>query len=98
MAKKPVTSASGPWPSSERVTIERVETLSANWGELTKYSIQYRRSDGVVERQSREVYDRGHGAAILLYHRQRGTIILTRQFRLPVLLNGHPDGMLLEVP
>lgn len=98
MSKKPVNSADRPWPSSDRVKIERAETLSDNWGRLTKYSIAYRRSDGVTEQQSREVYDRGNGAAILLYNKQRRTIILTRQFRLPALLNGDPDGMLLEVP
>lgn len=80
------------------VRIERAETLSDNWGRLTKYSIAYRRSDGAIERQDREVYDRGDGAAILLYNKQRRTIVLTRQFRLPALLNGHPDGMLLEAP
>ena len=98
MSKKPVNSADRPWPSSDRVRIERAETLSDNWGRLTKYSIAYRRSDGAIEQQSREVYDRGNGAAILLYNKQRRTIILTRQFRLPALLNGDPDGMLLEVP
>jgi nudix-type nucleoside diphosphatase (YffH/AdpP family) len=95
---KPVNSADQPWPSSDRVMIEGAETLSDNWGRLTRYTIAYRRSDGVTERQSREVYDRGNGAAILLYNKQRRTIILTRQFRLPALLNGHPDGMLLEAP
>ena len=95
---KPVNSADKPWPSSDRVRIEGAETLSDNWGRLTKYTIRYRRSDGVTEQQSREVYDRGDGAAILLYNKQRRTIVLTRQFRLPALLNGHPDGMLLEAP
>ena len=98
MSKKPVNSADKPWPSSDRVKIERAETLSDNWGRLTKYTIAYRRSDGVTEQQSREVYDRGNGAAILLYNKQRRTIILTRQFRLPALLSGDPDGMLLELP
>jgi GDP-mannose pyrophosphatase NudK len=98
MSKKPVTSASGPWPSSDRVKIERADLLSHNWGQLTKYTIAYRRSDGVTEQQNREVYDRGDGAAILLFNKERRTIILTRQFRLPALLNGHPDGMLLEAP
>src|SRR5262245_47232861 len=96
---KPVNSADRrPWPSSDRVKIEGAEPLRDNWGGLTKYTIAYRRSDGATERQSREVYDRGDGAAILLYNKQRRTIILTRQFRLPALLNGHPDGMLLEAP
>jgi GDP-mannose pyrophosphatase NudK len=98
MSNKPVNSADKPWPSSDRVKIESAETLSDNWGRLTKYSIAYRRSDGVTERQSREVYDRGNGAAILLYNKERRTIILTRQFRLPALLGGDPDGMLLEAP
>jgi nudix-type nucleoside diphosphatase (YffH/AdpP family) len=86
------------FPKTDRVRIEGVETLSANWGTLKKYSIAYRRADGVEQKQSREVYDRGNGAAILLYDKGRGTVVLTRQFRLPVLLAGHPDGMLLEAP
>jgi nudix-type nucleoside diphosphatase (YffH/AdpP family) len=86
------------FPSTDRVRIEGVETLSAQWGTLRKYAIAYRRNDGVEQAQIREVYDRGNGAAILLHDPQRGTIILTRQFRLPALLNGHPDGMLLEAP
>jgi nudix-type nucleoside diphosphatase (YffH/AdpP family) len=35
----------------------------------------------------REVYDRGNGAAILLYNKLQKTVILTRQFRLPTYLN-----------
>jgi len=85
-------------PSTDRVRIESVETLSDGWGKLTKYTIAYTRSDGMEQKQFREVYDRGNGACILLYDKARGTIVLTRQFRLPALLNGHPDGMLLEVP
>ena len=44
----------------------------------------------------RETHDRGNGATILLCDRTRGTVLLTRQFRYPVYVNGHPDGMLLE--
>lgn len=85
-------------PGTDRVRIESVETLSDVWGNLKRYTIAYKRNDGVEQRQFREVYDRGNGACILLYDKARGTIVLTRQFRLPALLNGHPDGMLLEVP
>jgi len=98
MTEQREQSVTDSFPSTDRVRIERVETLSANWGKLRKYTIAYRRGDGVTEEQSREVYDRGNGAAILLYNKQRRTIVLTRQFRLPALLNGHPDGMLLEAP
>ena len=43
-----------------------------------------------------ETYDRGNGATILLYDPERRTVLLTRQFRFPVYVNDHPDGMLLE--
>lgn len=86
------------FPTSDRVRIERVDVLSDNWYVLRKYTFAYRRRDGTEQRQEREAYDRGNGACILLYNKQRGTIILTRQFRLPAFVNGHPDGMLLELP
>jgi GDP-mannose pyrophosphatase NudK len=85
-------------PTTDRVRIERVDVLSDNWYILRKYTFAYRRRDGTEQRQEREAYDRGNGAAILLYNKERETIILTRQFRLPALVNGHPDGMLLEAP
>jgi nudix-type nucleoside diphosphatase (YffH/AdpP family) len=85
-------------PTTDRVRIERVDVLSDNWYTLRKYTFTYRRRDGTEQRQEREAYDRGNGAAILLYNKARGTIILTRQFRLPALVNGHSDGMLLEAP
>jgi nudix-type nucleoside diphosphatase (YffH/AdpP family) len=33
---------------------------------------------------------------VLLYDLERGTVLLSRQFRFPVYVNGHPDGMLIE--
>jgi nudix-type nucleoside diphosphatase (YffH/AdpP family) len=75
----------------------REETLlSDNWYVLKKYTFDYQRKNGSWETQSREAYDRGNGAVILLYNRERGTVILTRQFRLPTYVNGNPDGMLVE--
>ncbi|MDQ6844858.1 MAG: NUDIX domain-containing protein, partial [Bacteroidota bacterium] len=41
-------------------------------------------------------YDRGNGAAILLYNKEQKTVILTRQFRLPSFINGNKTGMLIE--
>lgn len=71
------------------------ETLSDNWYILKKFTFDKRRRDGEWQRQSREVYDRGNGATILLYNRDQKTIILTRQFRFPVFINGH-EGDLIE--
>lgn len=83
--------------SAQRPNIRnlREELLSDNWYILKKYTFEFQRSDGVWQTQSREAYDRGNGAAILLYNKAKGTVVLTRQFRLPVYINGH-DGLLIE--
>lgn len=76
--------------------IER-EILSNNWYTLNKYSFEYKRPDGTWEVQEREAYDRGNGAAILLYNASKKTVVLTKQFRMPTYVNGNDDGMMIEV-
>ena len=71
--------------------------LSKAWATLEAVSFDYRRSDGQWQAQRREIYHRGHGAAILLYDLERRTVVLVRQFRFPVWTLGE-DGFLLEVP
>ncbi|MDC6365130.1 MULTISPECIES: NUDIX domain-containing protein [Flavobacteriaceae] len=72
------------------------ELLSDNWYSLNKVTFEYQREDGQWETQVREAYDRGNGAAILLYNKVKGTVVLTRQFRMPTYLNGNLDGMMVE--
>lgn len=79
----------------EKVRIVETQTLSDDWYVLKKYTFDYQRRDGQWQRQSREAYDRGNGATILLYNRAERCVILTRQFRLPVFLNGY-DNVLTE--
>ncbi|MCM4169133.1 GDP-mannose pyrophosphatase NudK [Arenibacter antarcticus] len=73
------------------------EILSDNWYTLNKITFEYKKEDGTWEKQSREAYNRGNGAAILLYNRSQGTVILTKQFRMPTYINGNEDGMMIEV-
>tara|TARA_R110000868_G_scaffold299242_1_gene559477 strand:- start:31256 stop:31750 length:495 start_codon:yes stop_codon:yes gene_type:complete len=47
--------------------------------------------------QIRECYDRGDGAGILLYNREKQTVILTKQFRMPTYMNDNKDGFLIEI-
>lgn len=82
-------------PTRDRVRIKKVEVLSNNWYVLRKITFDYLRRDGVWQSQSREIYDRGNGATILLYNRAKKTVILTRQFRFPAFVNEH-DGILIE--
>ncbi len=70
------------------------EILSNNWYSLKKYTFDRQRHDGEWQRQTREVYDRGNGATILLYNRDKKTVILTRQFRFPVFINGHAGDLI----
>ncbi|BCQ34252.1 MULTISPECIES: GDP-mannose pyrophosphatase [Erwinia] len=79
----------------ERVRNIREQLLSDNWYTLKKYTFELLRRDGSWQEQSRESYDRGNGAVVLLYHKARKTVVLTRQFRFPIFVNGH-HGFLIE--
>jgi len=79
-----------------KIKIKNTEILSDNWYTLKKVTFSIEKKDGNEEIQSREAYDRGNGAVILLYNTSQKTIILTRQFRLPTYINGNDDGMLIE--
>ncbi len=82
---------------ADRVRILEVRVLSDDWYVLKKTRFEYRRRNGEWQVQQRETYDRGNGAAILLYNPGRRTVVLTRQFRFPAFVNGH-DDLLIEVP
>ncbi|OXA70587.1 GDP-mannose pyrophosphatase [Flavobacterium aquidurense] len=79
------------------IKVTETKLLSDNWYILNKVTFDYQKKDGKVESHIREVYDRGNGAAILLYNTSKKTVILTRQFRLPTYLNGNKTGMMIEV-
>lgn len=79
-----------------QVKILKEELLSDNWYSLKKYTYEILQRDGHWQKQTREVYDRGNGAVILLYNQEFKTVILTRQFRLPTLVNGNEKGVLIE--
>jgi nudix-type nucleoside diphosphatase (YffH/AdpP family) len=72
------------------------ELLSDNWYILNKLTYETHYPDGSVTVQSREAYDRGNGATILLYNKTQKTVILTRQFRIPTYINGNETGYLIE--
>lgn len=81
---------------NERIRLREQKTLSDDWFILRKITFDYQRKNGTWETQSREAYDRGNGAVILLHDPATDHVILTRQFRLPTFVNGNPTGMLIE--
>lgn len=83
--------------SKIRVKNIKTELLSKQFYTLNKITFDYLMQNEEWVTQVRECYDRGDGAGILLYNKERGTVILTRQFRMPTYLNDNPDGFLVEI-
>jgi len=81
---------------NNKVNILQTEILSDNWYTLRKITYEYTEKDGTLKTVSREAYDRGNGATILLYNKELRKVVLTRQFRLPAFMNGNETGMLIE--
>jgi len=80
-----------------KIKINNVKTLANDHYKLDKINFDFKTKEGSWQNQSRECYDRGDGACILLYNPLKKTVILTKQFRMPSYLNGNDDGMMLEV-
>lgn len=71
--------------------------LSKAWATLLRIDYDYQFKDGKVKRLSRECYNRGNGVAVLLYNKEKSTVILTKQFRMPIYENDKREGMSIEV-
>lgn len=78
------------------IKITKTEQLANERYLLKKITYDYTKADGTKKTQDREIYDRGNAATILLYNKEKRTVILTKQFRLSTFLNGNDSGMLLE--
>ncbi len=81
---------------NSRLRNMKVSILSDNWYTLKKVDFEYLNNQNKWEKQSREAYDRGNGAVVLLYNTDKKTVILTRQFRMPTYLNKNENGMMIE--
>jgi len=76
--------------------VRDVELLASARHMLRRTTYEHRHRAGHRTIEQRKTYDRGNGATILLHDITRGTVLLTRQFRYPDYVNGHPDGNLIE--
>lgn len=81
---------------SLKINIIKEKILSENWFVLRNFTYEIKTGSGEVVRHKREVYDRGDGATILLYNREKNSVVLTRQFRIATWVNGNNNGMLIE--
>lgn len=81
---------------NKKVRNVKRELLSDNWYTLEKVTFEYQQKNGNWQTQTRESYDRGNGAVIMLYNTSKKTVVLVNQFRMPTFLNGNEDGFLIE--
>lgn len=81
---------------NNKIKILQSEIISDQWSVLKRITFDYQKENGHWEKQTRETYDRGDGAVILLYNTNKKKVILTNQFRLATYLNGNSNGMLIE--
>lgn len=81
---------------SIKIEVIKDKILSDNYFILRNITYDLYRNESEAIRHKREVYDRGNGATMLLYNREKKTVVLTRQFRVATWVNGNADGMLIE--
>lgn len=81
---------------SEKIKNIKEQGLYKGHYQLKCFEYDYLNLNGKWEHQEREVFDRGHGAVVLLYNLDKKTIILVEQFRMPVYVNEGGNGLMLE--
>jgi nudix-type nucleoside diphosphatase (YffH/AdpP family) len=81
-----------------QVNIRDEKILSDEHFVLKRIDFDIRKKNGEWETQKREVFDHGNAVTVLLYNKEAGTVILTKQFRIATYVNGNKDGMLIETP
>jgi nudix-type nucleoside diphosphatase (YffH/AdpP family) len=81
---------------ADKIALNDIQMLSEEHFTLKNVSYNVKKRDGSWEKQTREVYDHGNGVTALLYNKEKGTVVLTRQFRVGSYINGNPDGRLIE--
>ena len=74
---------------SGRVRNSALTILSDQHYVLRKAEFDFRRQDGVWQKQTRESFDMGDGAAVLPMDAARGLVLLIRQFRWPTFEAGY---------
>ncbi len=81
---------------AKNVSIKSSETLSDNFFRLENVHFEMEKNDGSKEELTREVYHTADGITVLLYNKEKKSVVLTRQFRIATYLNNNPTGMLIE--
>lgn len=83
--------------SDPRIAVLDRQTLSKRFVRLEKVTVEHATRSGGRITVEREIHDHGNAATILLYDPSRRSVVLVRQLRVPVYLNGG-EGWMIEAP
>lgn len=85
-----------PKPDS-RVEVREKSTAFKGYFQVDRYRLRHRKFDGGwTDEMTREIFERGHAAAVLPYDPERDTVVLIEQFR-PGAYAAGVDPWLVEV-
>ena len=79
--------------STYKITAKNL--MAKGWSSLWQMKVDAKLRNGTHVELDREVADHGHGASILPIDKERGTVLLVRQWRAGAAFTGH-DGWLIE--
>jgi GDP-mannose pyrophosphatase NudK len=80
----------------QRNEIVSTTTLLEGWSRVVRVVYRQLRRDGTWQKQDRDLLDRGHGVTILLYNRQKKSVLLLKQPRIIATLSGIDGGETIE--
>ena len=72
------------------------KAVHKGWATLSEITFDYKMTAGNWVSKKRESYNRGDGATILLYNKEKQTVILVKQFRISAFLNEDKTGFIIE--
>lgn len=75
----------------------RREVVFDDWYRIERCTVDQSSLNGGTTRINRYVCRRSDRVAVLPYRHSDGTVLLTRQVRVPALMAGHPEPDLIEV-
>lgn len=73
------------------------KVISSFWGTLEQINFDFTFKNGKSVNLTHEVYGKSDGVAILLYNSITKKVVLSKQFRMPVLVAGINQGYSIEV-
>jgi GDP-mannose pyrophosphatase NudK len=80
----------------KRNEILSMTTLLEGWSKVVRIVYRQYRRDGTAQVQDRDLLDRGDGITVLLYNRQKGTVLLLKQPRIIATVKDHHNGETIE--